>query len=498
MSSRPRRVGMERSYTGGPPLSQAGGKPIPRGPPNGVTPKEENIRSKNAEPATDDEPLSSSEEESESERLRRQEEGRKEEDRHFQENVAKEKAAKDTNKKVGKRKRDNGKKSPPSSSALSNDDWLMFGGIRSSQKLASSQSKKYSSQSNGFQMPKEVSVDGKFESTGNFITPKDVKCESPRKSQKTTNGSSANNFKEEKETTFRMPAPLKEDPSDNMSLPTSQFKEPPGQSTTSAPSSAFTTREFDFDDDFDDLSSLSSPPSELASLLSADDDEETKNIFTNTEQSLCPNCNAPVDPELLGEYLIRPNRRLKDDRLFCESHKMNKAEKDWTDNKYPTIDWDTFDKRVQGYLTELERLLVPNPSTFFRGRFESTLNDGQAKVFKFDLEGDSTEGLSCGYYGPKGANKMLNFVTSKYSGKLRQLAATDKVVKAAGAAAYAQAVLVPELTVLLIKEDMNVDSQDARQILRESTDIGLRLNPAEQDQIHVEEKNEDVNGNDYT
>ncbi len=31
----------------------------------------------------------------------------------FQENVAKEKAAKDTNKKVGKRKRDNGKKSNP-------------------------------------------------------------------------------------------------------------------------------------------------------------------------------------------------------------------------------------------------------------------------------------------------------------------------------------------------------------------------------------------------
>lgn len=88
-------------------------------------------------------------------------------------------------------------------------------------------------------------------------------------------------------------------------------------------------------------------------------------------------------------------------------------------------------------------------------------------------------------------------MTSKYSGKLRQLAATDKAIKAAGAAAYAQAVLVPELAVLLIKEDMNVDSQDARQILRESIDIGLRLNPAEQDQIHVEEKDEDENGNDY-
>ena len=89
----------------------------------------------------------------------------------------------------------------------------------------------------------------------------------------------------------------------------------------------------------------------------------------------------------------------------------------------------------------------------------------------------------------------LNFVTSKYSGKLRQLAATDKVVKAAGAAAYAQAVLVPELTVLLIKEDMKVDSQDARQILRESTEIGLRLNPAEQDQIPLESA-ERVGGHD--
>lgn len=412
---------MERNYTGGAPLSQAGGKPIPRGPQNGVTPKEENSSTK-PEPATDDEPLSSSEEESESERLKRQEEEerKKEEDRQFQEKVAKEKAAKDTNKKSGKRKRDDGKKSnPPSSSALSNDDGLMFGGIRSSQKMASSQSKKYSSQSNGFQMPKEIPVkdpvkDGKFKSSENFITPKKIDLKSPRKSQKTTNGSSANKSKKEKGTTFRMPAPLKEDPSDNISIPASQFKEPPGQSTTSAPSSAFTAGEFDFDD-FDDLSSLSSPPSDLASLLSADDDEETKNISTNTEQSLCPNCNAPVDPELLGEYLIRPNRRLKDDRLFCESHKMNKAEKDWTDNRYPTIDWDTFDKRVQGHLSELERLLVPNPSTFFRGRFESTLNDGQAKVFKFDLEGDSTEGLSCGYYGPKGANKMFVLIQSHFN-----------------------------------------------------------------------------------
>lgn len=408
MSSRPRRVGMERgSYTGGAPLSQINGKPIRPGSQNDAPPKEENSRSIKAEPATDDEPLSSSAEESENERLKKQEENR----------LFEEKVAKDTSKKgAGKRKRDDGKKSnPPSSSAHTNDDdGYIFGGIRSSQKTASSQSYGNKSSGNklgGFQMPREIAVkDRKSESPDNFKQPRNIRVESPRKSQKKTNGSTPNGFKKEKESKFRMPAALKEDPSDNISLPVSQFKEPPRQPTTTAPSPAFTAADFDFDSD--DLSSLSSPPSELASLLSADDDDETQNISTNIEQSLCPNCNAPVDPELLSKYLIRPNRRLKDDRLFCESHKMNKAEKDWTDNKYPTIDWDTFDKRVQGHLPELERLLVPNPSTFFRGRFESTLNDGQAKVFKFDMEGDSIEGLSCGYYGPKGANKMFVFIQS--------------------------------------------------------------------------------------
>lgn len=386
-------------HTAGAPLTRAGGRFITRGSQNDATPKEPS-QSIKAGPATDDEPLSSSDEESDGDRLRKQEE----EDRQ-----AEQKGINDTSRKgKGKRKRDDGKNSnPPSSNSPEEDDGSFFGGIRSSQK---SSSQGYRNKSNGnkpavFQTPKMVDLkDRRFESSENFKKPKDIIVASPRKSQKKTRGSAANGSKRGEDTEFRMPAPLKEDPSDNMTLPVNQFKEPPGQSTTSAPSSAYTAADIDFD--FDDLSSLSSPPSELASLLSADDDEYTQNTPAKTEQSLCPNCNTPVDPGLLSEYLLRPNRRLKDDRLFCESHKMNTAEKDWTENKYPTISWDAFDKRVQGHLSELERLLVPNPSTFFRGRFESTLNDGQAKVFKFDLEGDSIEGLSCGYYGPKGANKM--------------------------------------------------------------------------------------------
>lgn len=57
--------------------------------------------------------------------------------------------------------------------------------------------------------------------------------------------------------------------------------------------------------------------------------------------------------------------------------------------------------------------------------------------------------------------------------------------------------LVPELTVLLIKEDMNVDSQDARQILRDSADIGNRLNPADNDHIRLPEEKEQVDKNPF-
>jgi hypothetical protein len=67
----------------------------------------------------------------------------------------------------------------------------------------------------------------------------------------------------------------------------------------------------------------------------------------------------------------------------------------------------------------------------------------------------------------------------------------DNILKTAGPAAYAQAVLVPELAVLLIKQDMNVDSQEARQILRDSTEIGNRLNAVENDTIGLEDEDED-------
>lgn len=69
--------------------------------------------------------------------------------------------------------------------------------------------------------------------------------------------------------------------------------------------------------------------------------------------------------------------------------------------------------------------------------------------------------ISCGYYGPRGAAAMLDAVTRRFSHDIGRLAATSKVINTAGVAAYAQSVLVPEMTLLLVQEDMNRDDDEA-------------------------------------
>lgn len=72
---------------------------------------------------------------------------------------------------------------------------------------------------------------------------------------------------------------------------------------------------------------------------------------------------------------------------------------------------------------------------------------------------------------------------SRFASKLRRLAASDKLISSGGVSRYVQAVLVPELAVLLIQEDMKVDEEKAREILRDSVDIGNLLNEEEDETI---------------
>lgn len=123
-------------------------------------------------------------------------------------------------------------------------------------------------------------------------------------------------------------------------------------------------------------------------------------------QSLCPMCKQEVDPELLMLFEAQPKQRIREQQQFCASHQQSTAEKDWETKGYPEINWDTFDERVQKHFQDLEKLLVPDCTSYYRNILDTTLKSGQAKNFRLTLAGDGIETISCGYYGTKGAAKM--------------------------------------------------------------------------------------------
>ncbi len=76
---------------------------------------------------------------------------------------------------------------------------------------------------------------------------------------------------------------------------------------------------------------------------------------------------------------------------------------------------------------------------------------------------------------------------TSFAPKVRRLAASDKLIASAGVAGYVQAVLAPELAVMLVMEDMRVDEDEARVILRNSKEIGDLLNEEEDEMIRDED-----------
>ncbi|KAL2004248.1 hypothetical protein VTN02DRAFT_4763 [Thermoascus thermophilus] len=356
----------------------------------------------------------------------------------------------------------------------------------------------------GFKQPrvvplKEPEAKEEQEESG-FKVPRDIDVASPApRSRRTRKNKNVKKEDDGSQPTFKMPRGIDGNDAVHSSQVGGEFKQPPGLPNDSISSSSLATSSakdqhlFDLDDD--SLSSpLSSPTSDLSLELSQDEKalRDAPPAPPPPSEALCPMCRQPVDPEHLAEFTAQPRRRVRDQHRFCESHRARSAQKEYRERGYPTIDWDKFDDRIRGHFAALEKILVPNyPSSYYRNILDTAQKSGQARNFRLTLAGEGLENLSCGYYGTKGACMMLNAVTTRFSKKLRRLAATDNVVKTAGVAVYAQAVLVPELSVLLVKEDMNVSDNEARQILRESIDIGEKVNCAPNDVVPVppEEEN---------
>lgn len=72
------------------------------------------------------------------------------------------------------------------------------------------------------------------------------------------------------------------------------------------------------------------------------------------------------------------------------------------------------------------------------------------------------------------------FITRHFSQPLRRLAASDSLISSGGVSSYIQCVLVPEIAVMLVKQDMKIADdlgweEKARTIMQESRAVGDEL-----------------------
>ncbi|KAL8801425.1 MAG: hypothetical protein Q9200_006952 [Gallowayella weberi] len=215
----------------------------------------------------------------------------------------------------------------------------------------------------------------------------------------------------------------------------------------------------------------------------------------------CPLCKALVSRSHLEEFSASEVLKLREQVKFCKAHKIRSALKVWQKNNYPSadVDWDQFANRLPQYEGALVEVLNGTRRSFYRNAFEDHIKSGTNRTLQqFMMRGNDWQGLNMGYYGTKGARKIMDYAMLKFASRIQKRAEIDplvsaSVVSASGVSGFVQAVLAPELAVMLVRDDMNVDEEGARIILSESSEIGNLLHEEEDEVIKDETEKETGN-----
>lgn len=280
--------------------------------------------------------------------------------------------------------------------------------------------------------------------------------------------------------------------------------------TSSAALSSGPSFEFDIEDG-NSSSSLSSAPEVEELDFEQFNQEWRKDHPPTSPKKRCPICEDLVSRLFMEEFSGSAILSVRQQQKFCRAHKVRSAEETWRANGYPSIDWFQFAKRLQNYGAALGAVLNGTRTSFYRNAFEDQIKSGANRTLQQAMShGKALEGLDMGYYGTKGGRIMygsrlfllqpincccandrrMDHIMSNFASRIRKLAGTEKLVSAAGVSGFVQAVLAPELAVMLVKDDMQVDEEQARVILKESSDIGHLLNEEEDEAIKDEEERE--------
>ncbi|KAL8743913.1 MAG: hypothetical protein Q9190_003778 [Brigantiaea leucoxantha] len=278
-----------------------------------------------------------------------------------------------------------------------------------------------------------------------------------------------------------------------------KVQQDPAASSMTVSSGRSAGHETDHDDD-SSVSSLSMPPDPQEIDASKEHQEFLEKQASQRAESpkaRCPICKSCVSRLFLQEFSASDHLKTREQARFCRAHKVRSAERDWEEKGYPSIDWPALQQRLRVYGERIDDLLRGNKNSFYRNAFQDQVSSGKDRTLQQALmSGNGWEGLMMGYYGSKGARVIMEYIMSTFAARIRRRAAHDQLISTAGVSGFVQAVLAPELAVMLVKDDMKVDDEEARVILRDSTGVGNLLNEEEDEVIQDgEEKEENLKGN---
>ncbi|KIW65521.1 hypothetical protein PV04_07776 [Phialophora macrospora] len=213
----------------------------------------------------------------------------------------------------------------------------------------------------------------------------------------------------------------------------------------------------------------------------------------DTSGVLCPVCEKPVHDSVT--LFVPDNLRtlpFQQQQKFCSRHQVADAKEEWDRRGYPKkIYWDELeDFRIREKLPSLKMVISRQTPCFYLAELDAEIKaaKGNRRKIRNYLNDGLINVAKAGYYGPKGARIMTNVVTASLTETLNKALQSDSALKAAGVGAYVSAVLVPELTLRLVMDDMNLKTaKEGRRVLDESTDMGVLLNP-DDDQVRQNEE----------
>ena len=224
------------------------------------------------------------------------------------------------------------------------------------------------------------------------------------------------------------------------------------------------------------------------------------------EGSICPICKAPIEREDYWSFWTgkTDEKTYKNQSMFCLQHRTKSAKDEYKRKGYPEIDWRALPQRIKKHRMELFRILMNEQPSEYRDRYEPIARTGKAAAVpsrRKDLPEDVQEKLESyalddkstypGYYGPRGRRVITECVMRLLKNEIKQC--SDPVVQGSGPATFVQAVLVPEMAILLIREDCQADKARAEEIREKTYEMGMLLNLEIEDEVEAHDRSDDEN-----